>query len=164
MWIYIYKCWREFTSIGTVHVVPSSTASLSMPTAVWQIWLKYLHVWIRQKDHWPLSGVVHRLLQQKLLSYRALCSITDAFALYTACTGGSIVYHILCWLFLNLFEVHRRSFSHCSVKVVYCIVCSSGRIDCSTGNKILNLFLVTSKILMSTELHALSSLCALVHV
>ena len=70
--------------------------------------------------------------------------------LHTACTGRWIVYCILCWLFLNLFKVHRRSFSHRTIKVVYRIVRSSARIDCSTWNVILNLFLVTSRILIST--------------
>ena len=72
-----------------------------------------------------------------------------------------IVYHILCWLFLNLFEVDRRSFSHCSVKVVYRSVRSSARIDRSTGNSIWYLFLVTFKISMSTGVAWLLSLCAL---
>ena len=52
-------------------------------------------------------------------------------------------------------EFHRRSFSRHSVKVV----CLSARIDRSTSNTIIisKLFLVTYRISMSMELHALSS-------
>ena len=119
------------------------TASLSMPTAVQQMWLKYL--WIRRQGHSPPSGVAHRLLQQNLPSCWALCTTTDALPCILHVQGGALYT-------ASSAEVHRRSFSHRSVKVVYRIVRSSARIHRWTGNAIWNLFLVTSRISMSMEL------------
>ena len=121
-----------------------------MPIAVRHIRLKYL--WIRRQGHSPLSGVARSLLQQNLLSCRALCATTHACtALYTACTGGGGAFY------LCILHVYAGSSSISSkligedhsVEVVYRIMCSSACIDRSTKSAILNLFLVGLRCLCS---------------
>ena len=116
---YYYSAMLHQSVAGASRASSSPTARLSTPTAVRQIWLEY--IWVRRQGYSPLSDVARRLLQQKLMLCRALRSTTMMHhPVYCMCSG-CIVYCILCRLFFNLFEVHRRSFSHRTVKVVLCV-------------------------------------------
>ena len=88
--------------------------------------LKYL--WIRWQGHSP--GTVRCCLSSAAAEYPVVPSIVlhkNCTMLDTACTGRCIVFSD---------KFHRRSFSRHSVKIVYCNVHLSARIDHSTRKAI----------------------------
>ena len=148
MWIYNYKhwwvyryCYSAFTKCFRISSSP--TASPSMPTAVRQIWQKYSCTFVPTCMNTSAKSFTSVMCFPFSAAAEALI-VPLSPCIYTAYAGWSIVhvyaytlYCILCWLFLNVFEIEGGSFCHHSVKVVYCIVHSSACIDHSTRKKYL---------------------------
>ena len=141
----IYKCWREFTSIA-MKALQDLSWSPSTPTEAREIRQKYV----------PTDMPARFTSVMCSLSSAA----TEAFVMprlhYCGCIAKTHLHRYwgCCQLQCLVPAFHRSVWSRNKrLPSVSSFVHSSACINCSTRKENWNLFLVTSRILMSTELH-----------